>query len=217
MNKELLTLLKSGYRMEKPDNCSSEMYDECKWAYIHSYTIQCLYVVPCSYEVMLSCWHASVSERPTFTALQATFEMLMSEGDNTYIDFSINPELQYYKEQVKDKESSSETEGSQLSFLQDHTESDSVCIEITATDADVSGNPLAEQNSLSLPHVVMRKCSVGSDSSYYFGRSKEKKDTCSRICPVPDATKITVAGEERYVNNPEGFMVEQVKCDKNTY
>ena len=130
-----------------------------------------------------------MSERPTFTALQAMFEMLMSEGDNTYIDFSINPELQYYKEQVKDKESSSETEDSQLSFLQDHTESDSVCIEITGTDADVTGNPPAEQNSLSLPHVVMRKCSVSS----YFGKSKEKKDTCSRICPVPDAAEITVA------------------------
>ena len=95
-----------------------------------------------------------MSERPTFTALQATFElMLMSEGDNAYIDFSINPELQYYKEEVEGKESSG---------TEDLTEPEPVCTEITGSATDTTENSLVEQKSSLLPHIVVRKSSISS-------------------------------------------------------
>ena len=54
---------------------------------------------------MLSCWQVAVAERPTFEALRVKFEqMLTTQGDNTYIDFSINPEMQYYNEEQDEEE-----------------------------------------------------------------------------------------------------------------
>lgn len=74
--------------------------------------LSCFY----SYEIMLSCWQVAVSDRPTFAALQAKFEqMLASECDNAYIDFSINPEMQYYKEEEEPDESKVTSESSDIS------------------------------------------------------------------------------------------------------
>ena len=132
---------------------------------------------------MLSCWHASVSERPTFTALQASFElMLMSEGDNAYIDFSINPELQYYKEEIGGKESSD---------TEDRTESEPVRIEITESATDTAENSLMEQKSPLLPHFVVRNSSFSSF------------DILSCNSAVNDEAEVSIAHEEqRYVDNP---------------
>ncbi|XP_065663221.1 uncharacterized protein LOC136085755 isoform X2 [Hydra vulgaris] len=56
-NCELLPLLKSGYRMDKPENCSKEMYD-----------------------IMLKCWNEDPLQRPTFTTLREHFDEVISQG-----------------------------------------------------------------------------------------------------------------------------------------
>ena len=46
---------------------------------------------------MLSCWHEEATKRPSFSELQAKFDsMLSTQGNNPYIDFSINPEKLCY-------------------------------------------------------------------------------------------------------------------------
>nr|XP_047133475.1 uncharacterized protein LOC105845120 [Hydra vulgaris] len=71
-NRELLTLLKSGYRMERPENCSESMYD-----------------------IMLHCWNEDPLQRPTFTELREHLDQIMSRGD-CYFDFSIDEKNNYY-------------------------------------------------------------------------------------------------------------------------
>ncbi|XP_065682612.1 uncharacterized protein LOC100201592 [Hydra vulgaris] len=65
-NCELLSLLKSGYRMDKPENCSEEMYN-----------------------IMLQCWNEDPLQRPTFTILREHFDKVMSQGD-CYFNFEFN-------------------------------------------------------------------------------------------------------------------------------
>nr|XP_047145200.1 fibroblast growth factor receptor 4-like isoform X1 [Hydra vulgaris] len=71
-NCELLTLLKSGYRMNRPENCSEQMYD-----------------------VMLHCWNQDPLQRPTFTELREFFDQILSDG-SFYVDMNINEKNVYY-------------------------------------------------------------------------------------------------------------------------
>lgn len=71
-NRELLGMLKSGYRMEKPENCADAMYD-----------------------VMLHCWNEDPLQRPSFTELREHLESVLNEGDH-YFSFDINQENTYY-------------------------------------------------------------------------------------------------------------------------
>ncbi|XP_065682131.1 ephrin type-A receptor 3 isoform X2 [Hydra vulgaris] len=71
-NRELLTLLKTGYRMERPENCSEPMYD-----------------------IMLHCWNEDPLQRPTFTELREHLEEIISQGDR-YLNFDIDEENTYY-------------------------------------------------------------------------------------------------------------------------
>lgn len=61
----LFHLLKSGYRMEKPPNCSSELY-----------------------QILRSCWQENPTHRPTFKSLVAKLEEMLGEGKD-YLD--LNP------------------------------------------------------------------------------------------------------------------------------
>ncbi|KAK3745525.1 hypothetical protein QZH41_009926 [Actinostola sp. cb2023] len=62
--RDLVRELRSGYRMEKPEMCSEEVY-----------------------KIMGKCWEAVPSDRPTFTEIVKQFEELLLE-DNPYLDFS---------------------------------------------------------------------------------------------------------------------------------
>lgn len=63
----LFKLLKSGYRMECPSNCSQELY-----------------------EVMLSCWRAKPKDRPTFTELRNKLDdILESSLPQQYLNLNI--------------------------------------------------------------------------------------------------------------------------------
>nr|XP_047133479.1 uncharacterized protein LOC100205416 isoform X2 [Hydra vulgaris] len=60
-NRELITLLKSGYRMERPENCSDLMYD-----------------------IMLHCWNEDPLQRPTFTELREHFDEMISQEEEIF-------------------------------------------------------------------------------------------------------------------------------------
>ncbi|KAL9987774.1 hypothetical protein ACROYT_G002132 [Oculina patagonica] len=62
-NKDLLSLLKRGYRLDKPDTCSEEIYS-----------------------LMSDCWKENPDERPTFEQLILTLETMMTR-DSPYFDF----------------------------------------------------------------------------------------------------------------------------------
>ncbi|XP_065667576.1 proto-oncogene tyrosine-protein kinase receptor Ret-like [Hydra vulgaris] len=71
-NRELLRLLKTGHRMERPKNCSELMYN-----------------------IMLHCWSEDPLQRPTFTDLREHFDKIMSQGDH-YFSFDIDEENNCY-------------------------------------------------------------------------------------------------------------------------
>ncbi|XP_047127613.1 mast/stem cell growth factor receptor-related protein Kit isoform X1 [Hydra vulgaris] len=71
-NCELLARLKTGYRMERPDNCSQIMYDH-----------------------MLHCWNEDPLKRPSFTELRELFEEVLCRGGH-YFSFEINEKNNYY-------------------------------------------------------------------------------------------------------------------------
>ncbi|XP_031765793.2 tyrosine-protein kinase receptor torso-like [Galleria mellonella] len=66
----LLRLLRAGYRMPRPNNCSKQLY-----------------------EVMLSCWHAAPRARPTFAELHAKLdELLNSACAHEYLTLELDDE-----------------------------------------------------------------------------------------------------------------------------
>ncbi|KAK5648851.1 hypothetical protein RI129_003743 [Pyrocoelia pectoralis] len=63
--RDMLSILRSGYRMECPKNCSLELY-----------------------AIMRQCWRDSAKERPTFHDLKLMIEELL-ESDNRYVSLDI--------------------------------------------------------------------------------------------------------------------------------
>ncbi|KAJ7374035.1 hypothetical protein OS493_009365 [Desmophyllum pertusum] len=74
-HRELMRLLKRGYRMEKPDICSEEIY-----------------------QLMTRCWADNPDARPTFTELRQDLEDWM-QRDTPYLDLDLdqlNEDRPYY-------------------------------------------------------------------------------------------------------------------------
>lgn len=72
-NSDLFRLLSEGYRLEKPNNCSHDIY-----------------------KIMLSCWHPCLDDRPSFTQLKKKIESLL-EATCSYIDLSMEVSADYYR------------------------------------------------------------------------------------------------------------------------
>ncbi|KAL5497198.1 hypothetical protein EMCRGX_G013624 [Ephydatia muelleri] len=76
-NDDLLKTLKVGYRMEKPENCSHEVYI-----------------------IMLECWSGDPCARPSFSHLKSKFELMLqlsaSERDQPYIDLTLDTNQYVY-------------------------------------------------------------------------------------------------------------------------
>ncbi|GMR51921.1 hypothetical protein PMAYCL1PPCAC_22116, partial [Pristionchus mayeri] len=70
---ELLSRLKNGDRMERPDNCSEELY-----------------------EVMLHCWAENPSDRPTFTQLRKRLGVLLEDVNQDDYYLQLNAQANYY-------------------------------------------------------------------------------------------------------------------------
>lgn len=87
-DKDLYRLIKAGYRMEKPDTCTDELF-----------------------QLVLDCWKEDPRERPTFDQAARTLETMMMVG-NTYLNLDLVDESKaYYKEHVgEEKTTDTDTE-----------------------------------------------------------------------------------------------------------
>lgn len=83
-NKELYKLLKTGYRMEKPDTCSDELF-----------------------QLILNCWNEDPSARPAFDLAAKSLEKMMMEG-TPYFDFDLLDESKayYYEKPLEEGDTS---------------------------------------------------------------------------------------------------------------
>ncbi|XP_012285404.1 tyrosine-protein kinase receptor torso isoform X1 [Orussus abietinus] len=94
----VLRLLKSGYRMERPQNCGVELYN-----------------------MMLACWRSRPKDRPTFTELKQSLEkMLHTSVENSYLN--VNDLMTGHTTQTSPlpEEDSSSAEGSERSRFLSH-------------------------------------------------------------------------------------------------
>ncbi|XP_021358895.1 tyrosine-protein kinase receptor torso-like, partial [Mizuhopecten yessoensis] len=97
-NKDLFRLLKDGYRMENPGNCSADIY-----------------------QLMLSCWHPKPQGRPAFINLRQKLEAML-EVTEAYINLSVSVSDDYYHSDSfssKDDESKKER-NSKISYLEEN-------------------------------------------------------------------------------------------------
>ncbi|XP_013403024.1 uncharacterized protein LOC106168493 isoform X2 [Lingula anatina] len=118
-NKDLFNLLKEGFRMEKPDNCSQQVY-----------------------EVMLTCWHPDPQDRPDFTELRANFEAIL-EDSHPYMDFNLQGNTDYY---VQDSGSDS-AQNNALPVRSNTVESSSSADSTVFLLADTASNAQQQHNN----------------------------------------------------------------------
>jgi len=105
-NLELCKMLKSGYRMERPENCSVEMHD-----------------------IMCHCWNEIPARRPTFTELREHLEKIMEKGAR-YFTFDIDHNKAYYNV-ASFKSIPSDDEEEETPFTKEH---DEIPIQVKAID-----------------------------------------------------------------------------------
>ncbi|BFZ06873.1 hypothetical protein BsWGS_09912 [Bradybaena similaris] len=73
--RDLLRELLTGYRMDKPENCSSQMY-----------------------EMMTQCWQANPHDRPTFSQLSQWLQTMIEDGSETdHLDVQLGLDRRLYK------------------------------------------------------------------------------------------------------------------------
>ncbi|XP_064401937.1 uncharacterized protein LOC135347803 [Halichondria panicea] len=73
-NRELLDFLREGDRLERPDNCNTEIY-----------------------EIMCNCWSEDPGDRWTFAQLRSKFDAMLSERNPYYFDLNhVNSQRPYY-------------------------------------------------------------------------------------------------------------------------
>lgn len=77
--RDLLRELKQGYRMEKPDNCSDQLY-----------------------QVMLKCWEELPDKRPTFSNLRTILDDMLEETSGVeYLHFRLDDSKNYYSVELE--------------------------------------------------------------------------------------------------------------------
>ncbi|KAJ6652954.1 hypothetical protein lerEdw1_010264 [Lerista edwardsae] len=92
---ELFKLLKEGHRMDKPSNCTNELY-----------------------MMMRDCWHAVPSQRPTFKQLVEDLDRIVAMTSNQeYLDLSMP--LDQYSPSFPDTRSSTCSSGEDSVFSHD--------------------------------------------------------------------------------------------------
>ncbi|XP_060066044.1 uncharacterized protein LOC132546348 [Ylistrum balloti] len=116
---DLLRLLRLGYRMEKPPNCSWKLYN-----------------------VMLNCWNELPKLRPSFTDLKSTLDaMLENECEVDYLSMDIDSCQYYYTVTCVQEESS--VRYAQVDTLDDETRDVYESMDVSALHLEHTSNPVS--------------------------------------------------------------------------
>ncbi|XP_033756439.1 tyrosine-protein kinase receptor TYRO3-like [Pecten maximus] len=120
-NEDLFRLLKDGYRMENPGNCSTDIY-----------------------QIMLSCWHPRPHSRPSFVDLRQKLEAML-EATKAYINLSVSVSDDYYRssDSFSSKEGENQTcclmdQNSDVSYLEAEKYDKSSIYNRNLSDTDMS-------------------------------------------------------------------------------
>ncbi|KAK2725419.1 hypothetical protein QYM36_000051, partial [Artemia franciscana] len=133
---KLYRLLKSGYRMERPDNCSQELYS-----------------------IMLHCWKDSPSDRPSFHELALILDRMLADGVN-YLDiFSLIVNNPGYIGCLESEEEDDETLASKDSVKEPGSQ---LCYPFTQSSCSFS----TEYRPLKDPRLTSLKRGTGGRSSF---------------------------------------------------
>ncbi|XP_068709736.1 uncharacterized protein [Montipora foliosa] len=91
--RDIHKLIRNGYRMDKPENCSQQIY-----------------------QLMMSCWAANPKDRPSFTDLRNDLEKMLEADDEWYISVNCD-DFDYYSNLASNVTSSSEDEQQLVSAM----------------------------------------------------------------------------------------------------
>lgn len=156
--KDLYGLLNDGYRMEKPENCSTKIY-----------------------QIMLSCWHPNPHSRPTFSVLRKELEKLLEET-MSYIDLSVEVSEDYFNESTNE----SNIAGYQTPTTSKDTKSDlestksQEFLEEQKLLVDIHNQP----QSTDLNNESSRQTLTINDSDYLESQVTGRCDTCDERRPL---------------------------------
>ncbi|XP_062570115.1 tyrosine-protein kinase receptor torso-like isoform X2 [Saccostrea cucullata] len=210
-NEDLFRLLKDGYRMDRPENCSTDIY-----------------------QMMLSAWHPNPDCRPTFTNLRTKLESML-EATQSYINLSVSVSQDYYTNE------SSSRDTSPLSLpdsVSDSTGSRSSSYFAMNVQGETNASPVVPNTYLSLPqnstipvssNELKRECVHGSELTSCYNteqcemcrslpcalcknESKFKQENTQSGYPVNEVTKSSSINKIRIF--PHGSKV--VYSDKIT-
>ncbi|XP_061184250.1 vascular endothelial growth factor receptor kdr-like [Saccostrea echinata] len=160
-NEDLFRLLKDGYRMDRPENCSTDIY-----------------------QMMLSAWHPNPDCRPTFTDLRTRLESML-EATKSYINLSVSVSQDYYTNE------SSSRDTSPLSLpdsVSDSTGSRVSSYFVMNAQGETNPSPVVPNTYLSLPqnsttavssNEFKRECIHGSELTSCF--NTEQCDMCRSL------------------------------------
>lgn len=154
---------------------------------------------------MLCCWQETVTKRPAFAALQAKFECMLASEGAAYIDFSINPEMQYYKEEPDENQDTSDNThippsniGSAEPGLLDLSSSETRDSNLPGITAG-GHTPIRKGNSLHSGPLTIPSTISPCES--------KRSSLCISITGVLSHTEVNQQHyEERYVDNPSAVL-----------
>lgn len=204
-NEDLFRLLKDGYRMDKPENCSPDIY-----------------------QMMLSAWHPNAECRPSFSDLRLRLESML-EATKSYINLSVSVSQDYYTNDNSSRDSSptsvpdsvTDSTGSKTSYL------------VMNTQGETTPSPVIPNTYLSLPQNVQtnsfteckRGCVHGQEVACGYNTelcdmcrslpcalcktdTKNKQDVVHSVTSLKDLTSLQANGEikKHRLGKKNGFL-----------
>ncbi|XP_048746177.2 tyrosine-protein kinase receptor torso-like [Ostrea edulis] len=154
-NEDLFRLLKDGYRMDKPENCSADIY-----------------------QMMLSAWHPNAQCRPSFSDLRQKLESML-EATESYINLSVSVSQDYY---TNDNSSRGTTPCSMPDSVTDSTGSRISSYFVMNAQGETNPSPVVPNTYLALPQNMSthpNECQHGLKS--VSGYNTEQCDMCRSI------------------------------------
>jgi serine/threonine protein kinase len=186
-NEDLLRMLSQGYRLEKPDNCSSEVYD-----------------------LMLKCWEEEPMERPSFSQLRSSFSAMLQAGSaDEYIDLQVNEEAPYY--QIRDddqrmRSDSASSDGSVSSIDKKKKPKEKVKRKVTnpyvPTPEQQQGDDEGYIAMVSAGSTQERPVQLGIPISQLVPASSSSQNVERQLSPVDEASPQDHTPLERHTTNP---------------